>query len=549
MPLLRMASRGLPRQSTSLGSLRILGSNPTKGTSRSRTPRSQPVGKPSEARSDQPAGQPPEGEQYQSKVEAVSAALREGAKNADNSLLSPVHIPDDPHGIIKPDHPAMSILNNSSIVVQRQIEMLNVFLGFEQANKYVIMDGQGNHIGYLAEKELGLGGTMARQMFKTHRSFETHVFDKNEREVLRFHRPFSYINSCIRVYDPTQTTDPQLSAEDITTANNSSGTALVNQPPAPHLHYSQMRVIGEAQQQWAPLRRKYNLFLSRDVSTIEESATTTQNPNPNTNTNNNDNSNSKALQTTTDANRAMVQFAYVDEPFLSWDFSLRRSDASLLGSVNRNFGGFAREIFTDTGVYALRMDASAVEHLQQQEPPQQQQQQQQQQQTALATAPAMTLDERALMLATAVTIDFDYFSRHSSAVGGGMGLPIPIWIPGMGGGAAAEGGAVGAGGAVVGAGEIGAAEAGAGALGGAARGMGASEGAVAGVGSVAGMEAMRRGQGGGAGAGSADDASPVAGDPWGNGGGDGGAGDLARAGGDGGGEGGGWLDSLSEFFD
>lgn len=57
--------------------------------------------------------------------------------------------------------------------------------GFEQANKYVIMDAQGNHIGYMAEQEKGLGNAMARQSFRTHRSFVTHVFDRNENEVLR----------------------------------------------------------------------------------------------------------------------------------------------------------------------------------------------------------------------------------------------------------------------------------------------------------------------------------------------------------------------------
>ena len=58
-------------------------------------------------------------------------------------------------------------------------------LGFEQANKYVIMDPKGGHIGYMAERELGMGNMMARQMFSTHRSFTTHVFDRQGKEVLR----------------------------------------------------------------------------------------------------------------------------------------------------------------------------------------------------------------------------------------------------------------------------------------------------------------------------------------------------------------------------
>ena len=118
---------------------------------------------------------------------SVSDALRD-TKNEDNNLLAPVHVPEDPDGILNERHPVASILANSAIVVQRQIEMMNVMIGFEQANRYIIMDGHGNHIGYMAERESGMGSTMARQFFKTHRSFTTHVFDRNEREVLRVSR-------------------------------------------------------------------------------------------------------------------------------------------------------------------------------------------------------------------------------------------------------------------------------------------------------------------------------------------------------------------------
>lgn len=117
-----------------------------------------------------------------SSLDAVSSALR----NSDsNNLLSAVHIPNDPNGVLTPDHPATSILSNSAIVVTRQLELMNVMLGFEQANKYVIMDPQGNHIGYMAERDLGMGNMMARQIFSTHRSFTTHIFDRQGKEVLR----------------------------------------------------------------------------------------------------------------------------------------------------------------------------------------------------------------------------------------------------------------------------------------------------------------------------------------------------------------------------
>lgn len=45
-----------------------------------------------------------------------------------NTLLSPVHIPEDPNAILKEDHPAAKLLTNSGLVIQRHLEMMNVFL-------------------------------------------------------------------------------------------------------------------------------------------------------------------------------------------------------------------------------------------------------------------------------------------------------------------------------------------------------------------------------------------------------------------------------------
>lgn len=65
------------------------------------------------------------------------------------------------------------------------------------------------------------------------------------------------------------------------------------------------------------------------------------------------------------------------------------------------------QLFTDTGQYVLRMDA--VE----------------------GNSRGLTLDERAVALACAVSIDFDFFSRHSSHGAGGF-FPFPFF--GFGGG-------------------------------------------------------------------------------------------------------------------
>jgi len=118
---------------------------------------------------------------------SISSTL--AATNAEeNNLLAPVYIPEDPNAVLKSRHPSTSLLAQSGLVVQRQIEMMNLFIGFEQANRYVIMDPQGNHVGYMAEHDGGIGKTMTRQWFKTHRAFTTNVFDRSGTEVLRVRR-------------------------------------------------------------------------------------------------------------------------------------------------------------------------------------------------------------------------------------------------------------------------------------------------------------------------------------------------------------------------
>ena len=106
----------------------------------------------------------------------------------------------------------------------------------------------------------------------------------------------------------------------------------------------------------------------------------------------------------------------------------------------------------------------------------------------------MTLAQRAVMLATAVSIDFDYFSRKSSA--GGFGV-FPLWFP------AGEAGAEAAGAEAAGtdvasetastSGTVSGAQEATGCLGTATgRNVSTSEGASADIGSIAGVEAARQ---------------------------------------------------------
>ena len=418
------------------------------------------------------SSQGPERPSEQPSKDPVADALRDGSAAA-SSLLAPVHIPEDAEGVLQSNHPANSILSNPSIIVHRQLEMMNVLLGFEQANKYAVLNPEGAHIGYMAEQELGMGNMMARQWLRTHRAFQTHVFDRGGREVLRFHRPFQMINSTIRVFDPV---DPQ--AESAQRSPGASGTAISEQEYMAQpstLSLDEMTPIGQAQQQWSPLRRKYNLFLHR-ATRLDE--------------------NDQRVPT----ENGLEYFAYINSPFLSWDFALQSTYAenALVGSVNRNFSGFGRELFTDMGVYALRMDAAYAEAEQRLAEQMQaankgpSEQEERKVELMPKEGPGMTLDERAVMLATAVSVDFDYFSNRG---GGGFGRMWPFYM----GGVPAEGAAGAAGGAAAGEAAAGAGAlegVGAGAAGSVARGAAAGipESAAVGAGTIAGYEAMQRGR-------------------------------------------------------
>lgn len=84
------------------------------------------------------------------------------------------------------------------------------------------------------------------------------------------------------------------------------------------------------------------------------------------------------------------QVAAIDGELLAWDFNIIDKDDKIIGSVNRNFSGFVKEIFTDAGQYMVRLD------------------------DAETSSKKLSLDERALIIAAAINIDIDFFSRHSS---------------------------------------------------------------------------------------------------------------------------------------
>ncbi|GAA6002050.1 hypothetical protein JCM10207_003052 [Rhodosporidiobolus poonsookiae] len=350
----------------------------------------------------------------------------------------PVNVPRDEHGVVDSatapwSHKLRDVLSQPAIVVTRQLEAMNIFLGWEEANKYALMSPEGHTLAYLLEEETGMAGVMSRQLLRTHRPFRATVIDTEGQVLLRVYRPFALINSRIYVSTPSAASSAGEAKEEMklleaqSSSSPSPSTALATQQSPPAVPDDAGDIIGEVQQEWHVYRRRYNAFVRRADG--------------------------------------FEQFARFDSGFLAWDFEAKDEEGRVIGSVNRNFTGFGRELFTDTGQYVLNFEAASVpaslpapsssealpsptssssaltpsspsSHTPSSFWP-----------TEAPTAPSLPLDHRAVLLASAITVDIDYFSRtRGGLLGGGMGgfMPVPIPMGGVGGGGAAgEAGEVG----------------------------------------------------------------------------------------------------------
>ena len=249
------------------------------------------------------------------------------------------HIPPNENGLITPEDGIYDILKEPTIVIERQIEMMNVFMGFEQANRYKIMNANGDQIGYMEEKDIGFLKMLGRQFFRLHRPFDIDVFNNYGELLLTIKRPFSFINSHIKALLP---------------GYDSYGNLM-------------FETIGESRQSWHLWRRRYNLFKLEDEVADE-----------------------------------YEQYGAIDAPFLSFEFLVRNREGDTIGAVDRNWVGLGREFFTDSGVYIIRMDPSSFEGMGD---------------YYRSISGPLTLDQRAVLLGNAVSIDFDYFSRNSNSGG------------------------------------------------------------------------------------------------------------------------------------
>ncbi|CAJ2675555.1 altered inheritance rate of mitochondria protein 25-like [Trifolium pratense] len=221
------------------------------------------------------------------------------------------------------------LLARSNLLITRDIEWANLVLGFEQENRYAIVDAcyPQSPVGLIREQS----NFIARQLLRLRRPFVALITDALGNELFRVRRPFWWITSSIFA---------EIDGKE----------------------------VGVVHRRWHLWKRIYDLYLGNE------------------------------------------QFAVVENPgFWNWTFTLKDFDGEVLAQIDRDWRGFGFEILTDAGQYVIRFGSSdpgskiglanAIQDL--------------------GVSRPLTLAERAVTVALAISLDNDYFSRH-----GGWGLPF-----------------------------------------------------------------------------------------------------------------------------
>ena len=83
------------------------------------------------------------------------------------------------------------------IFVRQQVEHLEVFTGFETANRYIVSTPEGEQLLYAYEES----GWLSRQFLKAHRPLSLHVIDNERQTLLSASRSFFWFLSHLHVRD------------------------------------------------------------------------------------------------------------------------------------------------------------------------------------------------------------------------------------------------------------------------------------------------------------------------------------------------------------
>jgi len=97
---------------------------------------------------------------------------------------------------------ALEILGQPVILIERQVDDANFWLGWNSARRMKVFSPDGYQVGYIQEETSGAATMAARQFLPDHRSYKFTLFNSNGQPVLTIRRPAKAINSTIKCYIP-----------------------------------------------------------------------------------------------------------------------------------------------------------------------------------------------------------------------------------------------------------------------------------------------------------------------------------------------------------
>ena len=91
----------------------------------------------------------------------------------------------------------IDLANYPELVVRQTKEMLEIFTGFETANRYRVLTPEGEEAMFCYEES----GMLSRQFMGSHRPLSLHVVDGNGQPILNASRNFFWVFSHLNVQD------------------------------------------------------------------------------------------------------------------------------------------------------------------------------------------------------------------------------------------------------------------------------------------------------------------------------------------------------------
>lgn len=200
---------------------------------------------------------------------------------------------------------------NKAIIVSQVREMFEIVINWETANKYNILDENGNIIGFAAERTNGIFHRIIRNFLRSHRKITIDIWDNEKNHLLVGIRPFYFFFSDLEIRD------------------------------------DKGKYIGEIKTRFGILKRKYDLYdqPGRVFATIESYR------------------------------------------WRLWTFTIFGRLEKELGVISKKWGGFLKEVFTDSDRFAIDLSKND-----------------------------WTIEQKSVLVFACLSIDLDFFEDNSNSI-------------------------------------------------------------------------------------------------------------------------------------